>query len=289
MKKIILTALLLSVFLAGCTALGGGTGTGVASGVIVKSFGPDISELYPGDDVVFALTAENVGGEDATGVTAKLFGLSSDWIYQGDYQTSARSLTRAQPDVPGGSEDFIWTATAPTGLKREQTYDAMARLKYTYTTTALGELKIYNSNYLKTRPDQAQTVTKSSGLASFTSTQAPLTISITGAARPIIYRGTAGQTYTVSALIKNAGQGYPFTNTEDDMTITIESMTVAGADCTTDVAGTARIPRGGSKSLSCNFNVPAVSEYTTVPIEVVISYNYFVDSTASIKVLAEVV
>ena len=288
MKKIVLAALLLSVFLSGCTFLGGGSsGSGTASGVIIKSFGPDISEVYPGDDVVFTATVENVGGEDATAVTAKLYGLGSDWGFTSGYQSSTRELVRTQADMTGGADEFVWTATAPTGLKTDQTYTAMTRVKYAYTTTAMATIKVYNSEYLRTRPEEASTVTKSSGIGSFSVTAAPLTISLSGVARPIIFRDS-GQTYTVSALISNVGQGYPFRSEENDMGITISSMTVAGSACS-GIPADVRLPRGGTKSFSCTFTVPDVSEYTTLPVEVEVTYNYFVDSSAMVTVLAEVV
>jgi hypothetical protein len=290
MEKIVLAALLLSVFLSGCTFLGGGTsGSGVASGVIIKSFGPDISEVYPGDDVVFTATVENVGGEDATAVAAKLYGLGSNWGFTSGYQTSIGELTRSQTDIPGGSDEFVWTATAPTGLKTDQTYPATIRVKYAYMTTAVAAVKVYNSEYLRTRPNEASAISKSAGIDSFSVTKAPLTISLNGVARPIIYRGS-GQTYTVSALISNVGQGYPFDSDENDMGITIRSMTVAGSDCTGQTFPVdVRLPRGGTKSFSCKFTVPDVSEYTTIPVEVEVNYNYFVDSSATVTVLAEVV
>lgn len=285
MKKIIITALLLSVFLAGCSGLTGGV-SGVASGVIIKSFRPDIPEIYSSDLAVFTLTVENVGEEDAAGVTAKMFGLGTDWSYTGGYKLPLQTLNRAQSDIPGGTTDFYWEATAPSGLKVDNTYTASVRLRYRYSTTAVGNLKVYNSDYLRTRPEEASSVAKSSGLDSFTVTRSPLTISLAGAARPIIYRG-GDQTYTVTALIENVGQGHPFWSEENDMEIRINSMSVAGQECVS--AQTVRIPRDGKKAVNCQFDVPSVSEFTTVPVEVEISYNYFVDSSASIKVLAEVV
>jgi hypothetical protein len=296
MKKIVLAALLLSVFLSGCTIFGGGTsGSGAASGVIIKSFTPDISEVYPGDDVVFTASVENVGGEDATAVTAKLYGLGSDWRFSSGYQASPMELTRSQTDMPGGSDDFVWTATAPEGLKTDQTYTAMTRVKYAYTTTAVASIKVYNSGYLRTRPDEASAISKSAGIDSLRVTDAPLTISLSGVARPIIYR-ESGQTYTVSALISNVGQGYPFKDVvnddsdENNMGITITSMTVADKACTGQTfPADVRLPRGGTKAFSCRFTVPDVSEYTTIPVEIVVNYNYFVDSSAMVTVLAEVV
>src|SRR3989337_4098656 len=93
------------VVLAGCISLPGTTTTtGAASGVIIKAFGPDLPEIFSGDPVTFTINVENIGEEDATGVTAKLFGLGTDWTITSTATQTIGDLPKAQPSisVPGG-------------------------------------------------------------------------------------------------------------------------------------------------------------------------------------------
>jgi len=296
MRKQILALIiapLLMVFLSGCTDWFAQAG-GVSSGVILKSFSPDMPEIFSGDDVTFTLNVENVGGEAAANVRATLFGLGSDWsgadwdgaANSGILKTVTGTLERSEPElkIPGGTGDMQWDLVAPSGLKTDNTYVAGVRMKYDYKTTALANVKVYSNAYLKTIPDQADAIMKSSGIDSFTLTQSPISVELAGLARPVIYKGT-GQTATVTILITNVGQGYPYETSESDMTVDVLGVTVNGDACNTAPPVTAKLPRSGAKAITCTFNVPSVTSYTTIPLEVKLGYTYFLDGSASIKVL----
>ena len=291
MKKHIaalLSLIVLVVAVSGC--IGGEEAvSGTATGVIIKSFSPDISEIFSEDDVTFSLSVENIGGEDATNVQAKLFGLGTDWSgddWDGNRIKWIGYLERSQPDynVPGGTGDMQWNVKSPVDLKVDNTYTAGVRLTYTYSTTALANIKIYSNEYLKTNPDKAESIMKSSGIETFSVTNAPIKIELAGLARPLIYRSD-GQVASITALLSNIGQGKPYDTGEDDMTITLEKMTVNKQPCSNELEDTYRIPRTGKKSIPCQFELPAIDSYTTIPVEIELSYNYFVDSSTTIKVL----
>lgn len=286
MKRQILTALILLVFvvfLSGCVGQVPGV-PGAATGVIIKSFSPDISEIYSGDSVVFSLAVENVGEEDATNVQAKLFGLGTGWTgWSTAYDdVNPSTLLKSQPEykIPGGMGDAQWEPTSPT-LRVDNTYTASVRLKYDYVTSAHGDIKVYTQDYLKTRPEEAESIMKSPGIASFSVSKAPVTVSLTGVARPLVT--SPGKTASIAVLISNIGQGAPFKNTENDMTITIDSIKVGDTTCVSGVDK--RLPRGGQGSASCSFKIPDFTDYSTVPIDVQLSYSYFVDASTTIKVL----
>jgi len=289
MNKNILVPLLLVtlvVFLSGCE-VAPSTG-GQVAGVVVTSFGPDIPEIYSGDDVTFNLMVENVGEEDATVVQAKLFGLGTDWTWTKNYRNvNPTTLLKSQPEfkVPGGVGDLQWTTTSPSDLRVDTTYTAAVRVKYDYETTAYGSIKLYHKDYLKTRPEEAASIMKSSGIESFSVTKAPITVSLTGVARPIV--STGGTSASIAILIENVGPGTPFDTTEDDMTITVEKFTVGTTTCVS--AGTTkRLPRGGTGSVSCTFTVPSFTDFTTLPVSVELSYSYFIDASSSIKVFRQI-
>lgn len=285
-RALILFSLLFIVYLSGCIGQTS-IGRGVATGVIIKSFEPDISEVFSGDSVVFTLTVENVGEEDATNVQAKLFGLGTDWTWDSGKKTIG-DLLKSDPQnkIPGGTGDVNWDATSPSGLRVDNTYTVGARVYYTYRTTASGTIKVYSQDYLRAKPEEAEKIMKSSGIASFSVTKAPISISLAGVARPLIYR-SGSQTSTITILIDNIGQGTPYRQTETDMQITVTKFKVSDTDCLSKITdSTPRLPRTGQKSISCTFTLPSeVVEYTTIPIEVQLSYNYFIDSSTTIKVL----
>lgn len=289
----LLALLLVVTALSGC--VGQTAGKGTTSGVVIESFGPDISEVFSGDPVVFSITVENIGGEDADDVSAKLYGLGTDWAGPDWVNTANRVksigyLERSQPefDVPGGVGDAQWDVEAPKDLKVDNTYTAGVRLYYGYKTTALANIRIYDNGYLRSNPDIAQSVMKSSGVDSFTVTNAPVSIELAGVARPLVYRSDlTGQQATITFLIENVGQGKPYDTTENDMTVTVETLLVNGAACQGDGQGTGdyRLPRAGKKSVPCTFTLPTVDTYTTIPAEIVVGYIYFIDTTSSVKVL----
>ena len=290
--SVLLASVLVVVALSGC--IGQEAGRGAATGVIIKSFGPDMSEVFSSDPVTFTLSVENVGGEDATDVEAKLFGLGTDWTGDDWVNIGSRTkyigfLERSQPEykAPGGFGDAQWDVEAPVGLKVDNTYSAGVRLYYGYSTTALANIKIYSNDYLRSNPEEAEKIMKSSGIESFTVTDAPITIELAGLARPLIYRGS-GQTASITALLSNMGQGKPYDDEENDMEVTVTGFKVNNVNCVEDAADIYRLPRAGKKSVPCRFNIPSVDSYTTIPVEITLSYNYFIDDTSSIKVLKSI-
>lgn len=306
MKKrtLVLLASLLVVVVAfsGCTELpgfgGGEASGGIATGVIIKSFGPDISEIFSEDEVTFSLTVENVGAEDATDVEAKLFGLGTDWKgrkegeegwfswEQADKIESIGSLENSQPEyeLSGGTGDAQWVVKSPVNLKVDNTYSASVALYYTYSTTALANIKIYNNDYLTSNPEDAESILRASGIETFSVTNAPIKIGVTGLARPLIYK-SEGQKASITIKLGNIGQGKPYKTEESDMTVTVNKIEINSGECEGTVEKDYRLPRAGEKSIPCIFTLPAIDSYTTIPVEIEITYNYFLYGTTSIKVL----
>lgn len=284
-KNFLLLILLIGVlFVAGCIRQGGEKRE-VAPGVVIKSFAPDVQQIYSGDSVIFSLSVENTGEEDAYNVVAKLFGLGTDWTPSSESKTIG-FLSKAQPNIPGGIGDVQWEVTSPSGLTVDKTYSAMVRITYGYNTTAEGSIKIYSDSYLKgLKINESEAIRKSSGIESFTVTKAPITISLLGADQPFIYR-QSGQEGSVTIQISNKGNGEPYRSNAGDFEITVLNITIGNSMCKDQTfPQVIKLPRTGVKSVSCKFNLPNVAEYTTVPIKVRLGYNYYIDGSTSIKVL----
>ncbi|GEM_PF-3133406 len=290
MNKYLPIILLVSIiFVAGCIRQERPP-TVTRYGVIIKSFMPELTRIYSGDSVTFTLVVENVGEADAKNVTAMLFGLGKDW--SGDINTSKAKqnigeLSKAQPDrkIPGGTAQIQWDVTSPSNLPVDMTYTAKVRVEYNYDTTAVGVLRVYNDTYLKTLPvSEAERIKASSGIESFNVTSAPLSISLVGATTPFIYR-TVNQNASVVIQIANIGEGAPYLSAPGDLNIKILKLTVNNANCTNSVEPVQRIPKSGTKSITCQFTLPRTEHFTTIPIEIKINYNYYVDASAGITVL----
>ena len=285
--------LIFFVFLSGCTMLGqkqpgGEEQPGQAIGVIIKSFRPDVSEIFSGDSVTFTVTVENVGEEDAENVRAKLIGLGTDWSGDivDDPVKDIGDLPKKIEGSVGGAGDAQWDVTSPSDLKVDNTYTAGVIVYYEYKSTAHGKLKVISQNYIRTKPEEASQIYQSSGVEEFAITKAPIEISLAGAARPFVYR-ESDQEASVSVQLKNIGQGYPYWEKQGDRKVNVEKITINGEECLgKSFPQVVTIPiRGSYKTITCKFRVPEISEYTTIPIEVELSYNYYVESSSSIKVL----
>ena len=291
--SIALLALLSVVLLSGCIGQTGAV-PGTAAGVIIKNFGPDISEVFSCDAVTFSISVENVGGADAKNVEARIFGLGTQWSGDNWDEVADRKITVAEfleKNLPeygqGGWGDGTWDLLAPCGLSVDNEYSAGVRLTYEYGTSAMGNIRLYDNDYLKSNPEEAESIMKASGLESFSATGGPLKISLAGVARPLVYRDhpDALNQASVTFLIENVGQGKPYTDTDEtNMQFTVVSATVNEIeDCEFD--NVIRLPRTGQKSLTCLFDMPDPDTYTTIPVEIEIEYNYFVDSSSSVRVL----
>lgn len=283
---IVLLSLALVIFLAGCVSQ---PKSAVSKGVIIKSFGPDAPEIYAGDSAVVTLEVENVGGEDARNVMASLGGLGLDWTWTKTPVRVAGVLERSRPaqGLPGGVADVQWDIKSPSNAKTA-VYPITVRITYGYGTTATGSLKVYNNDYLRSLPvAEAQKIRESSGIESFSTSIAPLSITLSGAARPFIITG-ANREGVVSFQISNTEDGAPYMSKPGDFKIQINKAKVYNTDCTRDWERIVRIPRTGTKSLSCTFTLPSQGEvptYTTIPVEIEIMYNYYIDGESKIKVL----
>lgn len=232
-----------------------------------------------------------------------MFGLGTDWSTPTvKYYNISELLQRSQPEykIPGGTGDASWEVTSPANMKVDNTYTAGVRVTYTYRTTALANFKVYTQEYLRTRPEQSEQIMKSSGISSLVVTKAPVTVSFAGISRPIIYR-TAGQKMSFTVQISDIGPGNPYFGADlANMKVNVDKIEIRNITCGGTSNGTSdctcsgwsssakevKLPRTGEKSISCTYTFnSAVEDYTTIPINVELTYNYFLESSSTIKVL----
>jgi hypothetical protein len=145
--------LLAAILISGCTT--GNTTTG--TGVVVKEFAPEFTEIYAGEPVTFRLLMQNQGSVDAKNVHAELLGLDEDWCNPTqECTTSSGGRQEKTPNEPecaygssggfnllapdaqrgtsGASHICTWTYKAPPIQKGFTiTYTPTARTYYSYS------------------------------------------------------------------------------------------------------------------------------------------------------------
>lgn len=280
-KELMLFSIVSIVFLAGCARGGGETATG--TGVIIKSFAPDLLSVEGNSQVVTTVVVKNVGARAAVGVNATLFGLSNEWSGVSS-KTIASTLASADPisGLPGEEASQDWILTAPSGKGSDVTYDAAVRVAYNYTTVSDNLIRFISTNYAKTAPNAPK------GVVSSESTAGPLSIT-TFARTPVVASGSKGR---VQFEIQNVGGGRLNSTTDIDV---IEEIKIIGVGSAGSCAGAAvgnvqtitnvRLAGGKSKIISCEVDAGTVTNFQDSAINLTANYDYFVDSATQITVL----
>jgi len=176
--KLLLLALpvLAIVLVSGCTT--GNTASG--TGVVVKEFAPEFSEIYSREPVNFRLLLKNEGSVEAKNVHAELLGLDEDWCALGATSCQPSEGGRQErlpneneckyiqgggfnmlaPDpqrgTSGSSHICTWTYTAPPIQKGFTiTYTPTVRVFYTYSSGVIKLITFGSSSELRTIQDTA--------------------------------------------------------------------------------------------------------------------------------------
>src|SRR3989338_6930355 len=271
-KELMMLSVISVVFLAGCARGGGETATG--TGVIIKSFAPDLLSVDGSSQVVTTAVVKNVGARSAISVNASLFGLSNEWSGTKDPQTIASTLAAADPisGLPGEEGSVDWTLTAPQGKGSDVTYDAVVRVAYNYTTVSDNLIRFVSTNYAKTASNAPK------GVVSSESTSGPLSIT-TFARTPVVASGSKGR---VQFEIQNVGGGRVGNDTSSlDQIGQIKVIGVgSGGSCAGGVAGNVqtisgvRLAGGKSKIISCEIDAGTISNFQDVAINLTANYIY---------------
>lgn len=309
MKRLLpLLLLIAAIGIAGCAGIGsqgGGTqelsctGAGVTDGVMITDFSFDFSQIYGGESVGLTLTVENMGGSTGHLQSYQLFGpdLGSgtmQWeITSGNANKSSLATELPAPnpdmDIPGGMETVLWTIKAPSGLTVETPQNFNIRTTYDYSTQFSGILTVMSSSYLQSIPqEQRKALIQSGGLSASCYTGGPLQVE---AAAGTHFVDPASSTKNIRFKITNVGAGYPFyggTSNYDSITpsnmykVHLNGGTSGPVTCPTkDIV----LSRGQTGTFECNFTAATPAAKTDYNFQISLSYYYWQDSSASIKVL----
>ncbi|HLC59756.1 MAG TPA: hypothetical protein VJH34_04510 [archaeon] len=317
-KKVLILFLASIVILSGCTSAGNkSTATTSANGVIVTKFAPDFNEIASGDSATLSLSIQNVGGAEATNLQAQLFGgigVGTGWAVTPvaatvDIKPSILKPTDTVNNLPGENADSEWQLTSPSDLKTTTSYTAGVRVYYDYGTHSSATLRFFSNNYLKTLPTaQYQSLIKTAGVVSQSSSSGPVSISYSSGSRPLVVSTGAG-TFSMQVTFNNVGNGNTYdlnATTESnlnlvsykliprgDLTITCPDGDGISPDVTwtkdSTTTDTVKLSGGKTKVLFCQITNPGdtgVDNTKDYSIDVEATYGYFVESQTAINVLA---
>jgi len=309
MKRLLpLLLLIIAIFVSGCAGISqlqGGRketlscpGAGVTDGIAITDFSFDFNQIYGSEQVGLTLTAENVGGSTGALTSYQLFGMdfgsgSLQWGITPSSSNSNVNLKLDAPNtdlgIPGGMDTRTWTLKAPSGLTVETPFTLHGRITSNYSTSFSGILTVVSSSYLRSLPvEERKALIQSGGLSAQCYTGGPIKIEAAAGTHFVDPSGTKNIRFKVT----NVGVGAPFYNTSapNYLGITPESMykiyvvpTTSGqVTCT---GGDITLSRGQTGSFTCTFTSPTPTLKTDYPFQISIVYQYWQDTTASIKVL----
>jgi len=140
---------LVVILVSGCVGGGGSTVSG--NGIVITKFEPTLKNIQSGERVALHLEVQNQGGTIGK-AAAKIIGLyTQDWSV---YQTEQTGGELLPADTTAGTEGQIWSAdwqlTAPDLNRGEKrTYDAIARVFYSYETRVMKPIAFVTSEELR--------------------------------------------------------------------------------------------------------------------------------------------
>lgn len=270
-KSLSLILLFAIVLISGCTAIPGftgGGGNGLSQTLTVSD-----SNVDPGTQVVLTLLVQNNGGAKATGISAQLNGLTSDWGISPGTNIGIPDLGGVDTSHginQGEADSEQWTLTPP-GLSTQITYPFSVKLTYNYDTFDNVVVRAVSYSYYKTHTNFQ------SGKLSESSTGSPVSVSLR--APNAVFTGNSIPLYFD---FNNAGSGVVQGNT---LNVNIQGNGIScSRNTVTLIPDSSGVGRTGF--LKCTAATSGQGDYPQFVISVDASYTYSIEQFSSITVLA---
>lgn len=294
--KILSTIFLLSivVFFSGCLQ-GGGVSQGY--GIEIKNFGTYYPKLESGDDFDITVDVQNKGGTTANNIYAYLYGISpSKWRLRGSNPTLISNELQGpdeEMDVEGESDFISWNLVAPELSEGVTfTYNPKVRVFYTYETTASTSIPILSRAEYKRLVGRDKELPKQKATQV---TKGPIGVEI-NTRSPVIARGGL-EDFRIVVKVKNLMGGGAFhpdyinsvpqipEDRINEMKIKIEAPDVTPIDCSAyNYPEVISLRRGIETVYNCELGISNVITRRDVPINVKLTYGYFLDETTEVTV-----
>ncbi len=273
-----LLPILAIIFVAGCVQQAQTVAT--PSGVIVTQFAPEVPEIFEGEDVMITAIIQNIGDSVASDVKATLFGIDpNSWGIANDVQ-SIGSLE------PQEEYEIIWSATAPSISVPEFTFTPVVRVEYYYRTAASANIRFITDDYYNSLPlDERKTV--QTGIMSTQVSKAPITVSFS-TTKKLFKVSDSVSSLPVKVTIQNIGGGIPFYGDDEKVVrvqIDVNPGTVECGDKDYANGALETLIRGERKTIICYINPGSFTNLVDVVLNVNLDYQYYIDSSTSIKVI----
>lgn len=283
-KQLSLAAfLILAVVLSsGCTGIPGfgGGGTLFGTGVEITALEPELSQVYSGESVNFAMKVKNTGTFDVP-ADGKVK------LYVGDWQcqpSDAADLGILQAPVEergtqGEERVFRWKCTAPQ-IDEGMTvpYEARGEVWYNYKSVTSKSVTLLPTADLIALRDAGQPLPSS--LVSSSSSPVSVSVQVEGPIR--MMSETNGIEFPVNINIENVGGGVV---EESKVSLDVEGLSglqvLADQDC--DYADF-HLWRGTSQKITCMVKASNVNAITDARIVATLTYGYTVSKTTDIEV-----
>src|SRR3989338_858841 len=322
MNKTLILALLAVVVLAsGCVNQRAVT-TSENRGVTINSFSGSPIQTFTGEQVLFDLEIENIGGTTAKNVQADLFGVEGQWMDSlcntiDSTLTKWGSIVLRPPltarNIPGEFRITQWELTTPNipqGITANLPIEA--RVTYDYNTSGHLGVKLVSQDEYRRKQLLGEQVVNAFEI---TNSNGPLKLSIPERYQtPIIVDTESSaqfETYPFRIQIDNVGDGFPITPEDDGRirgiggrlqgTIDVFGPGVEFEDCLGIRSGThidlddadilvrlRQIGRG-SLPIACNIkidkNIWQGRAEDTLQFIFNIRYRYYVAETANVQVV----
>jgi hypothetical protein len=304
MKPLFLLSIVAILLIAGCTNvpdLGLNTNS-IASGqgLEMTSFTAQPATVYSGSNVRLTMEVQNLGGTEVTNDQGIIFltGTNSG-SWGGLTQFTSFGTTMKTEDivrsVPANILRKSWSLTAPTsiGAGQIETDTIIARVYSNYQTKVNGNIWVYS----EAEADAARTAGRTLYANTFTTTKGPVGLSVSVTPSPVVLYGE--NTFTLNIKISNLASGtiynggatyagtgsnvnIPSTNLNKvDLRVTSSSGLSPSFDCN----GEQELVEGKDTTVICTVTVPSsFSNFQSYNLNVVASYGYFTERTATITV-----
>jgi len=314
MNKIALLAMLVPVFIAGCTAQIPGltqiTPTIVAgAGLTITEYSADQTQVYSNSTDRIMMTVDNLGGASVTDDKSLVMLIGSalslsdtTGMYWRNpletvYKHFGKTMTPADPvrDIPASTKSFSWTLTSPSlAAGQSQNYIFIGRTYYDYQTNVGGTVWIYS----QAESDAARAAKRSLNKAAFSGTSGPVALIVKTSPDPVVL-ATGETTFTMTIKISNVGGGTLYrtggvaytSGAEDTTLITDElnkvsvSVTAPGFTIPSTCTGEQELVGGKDLTLTCDVTViTPPTTFEGFPITVTATYGYFSERTTSVTV-----
>lgn len=303
LKRALIPLCLLAIVavLSGCPTIGPAVPAAATNGIIIKDFGFDYSPIYAGESTGLTLTLQNVGGEEGILKEITVFGVDAPaatpgpltwgWGTGDDFDlTLNQELLPPDPTTGFEGEEYFqeWIPEAPTDIKSPTTYDFQTRVKYTYTTTFTGKIRVVDNDYLRTLPaDEREALIKVGGVQDASVTGGPLSLTAASGRHFIVRSGDSAQSRSIKFKITNVGSGFPYKEPWSDTNLHKVTVTSDVGDIDCSAPQDIKLSRGKTGVISCTFTAPAHGAFTNKVdkmFSVTLGYGYYIDSSSSITV-----